>query len=381
VAEDSNATELTVDYDDEIFFLQRRGGISRYFTEMIEQFHQEPALGIRPRWTFDRTDNEILRTSSWGAKFARQRPMPRPVIRLAGKWRPAHEAVRAWQVGTGPGRKGQLLHATYWAPSRANLEAHQRLAVSVMDLIPEHSHARGFGGPYGGREALLKRASVVFTISDATRDDLLQLYPWIEVPVLTTPLAADTRVFNQAGGTHSSDYPYVLFVGNRGGYKNFEVLVTALADLRARGLDIGLVAAGPPANVQEAAAAHSQLPRDRVDFVEPTDQELAGLYRGAEAFVFPSAMEGFGLPTLEAMACGCPAVISDISVFREVAGKAAIYAQAGSAADLAKALEEVLTSSDRRAQLVAAGLSRAAEFTWARTAALTAAGYRMACDE
>jgi glycosyltransferase involved in cell wall biosynthesis len=379
---DDPFSPLTVDYDDEVFFLQPRGGISRYFTEIVEQFQRDPALGIQAKWTFTRTDNEILKGSRSGAGLSALRPAPRQVQRLAGKWQASNQALRTWQVGKETTRPGKFLHATYWAPTRLNLEAHKQLAVSVMDLIPEKQHAVAFGGRFGGREALLRRASVVFTISDATRTELLDRYSWLEVPVITTHLAADRRVFNTSvTAPVKSPYPYALFVGNRSGYKNFSVFVSAVAQVRARGLDIGIIAAGPPASSQEAALARSLNPSDRVRFCQPTDSELADLYRAAEVFVFPSAMEGFGLPIVEAMACGCPVVLSDIEVFHEVAGTAGKFAEANSHDDLARAIEEVLSSSSTRQSLAASGRARADAFTWRNTAALTAAGYRMVCHE
>lgn len=378
------ANWLTVDFDDEIFYLQQRGGISRYFTELIRALREEDHLGIDPRLTFTRTRNEPLRASGLFPELREPIEMAKPIVRLAGKWRPTHDFARRRSVGHQPHKPASILHATYWAPRARDLKKHPKLAVSIMDLIPEMTGAVRFGGPFGGREKLLRQANVVFCISDTTRNDLLQRYPWIDVPVLTTPLAVDPIVFSARSSLKPArqvaPFPYILFVGTRAGYKNFETLVAAVGQVRAAGMDVGIVAAGPPAAAAEIESMGRLIHANRVKFLQPSDVELAELYRQAVMFVFPSLMEGFGLPILEAMSCGCPVVLSDIPVFREVAGDAAQYFAVGAAEALADAVIHILTSVEVRSQFVLSGQERADSFTWRKTAALTASGYRQACD-
>ena len=378
----ANPQPLVVDFDDEIFLLQRRGGISRYFTEVLNAFLEEPQLGVSPGLTFTRSDNESLRNTSIGLHLKAQRHLPTLLDHIAGRRRYIHDYARSWKVGASSNVAGRMLHATYWSPRLRDLDAHPHLAASVMDLIPEQTGARQFGGPYGGREYVLRRASVVFSISDTTRDDLLEWYPWLDVPIITSPLAADHAVFNAAPQVSEScpPYPFALFVGKRGGYKNFDLFLSAIEMVRSTGTDLGIVVAGPAASVSEMAAYNTTIPVNRTTFLEPSDLELAALYRGAEVFVFPSSREGFGLPILEAMACGCPVVLSDIPVFREVASEAGVFAVAEEPEGFAAAIEQIVLSDEIRTTLIRRGLSRAKEFSWRRTAALTALGYRQAFD-
>jgi glycosyltransferase involved in cell wall biosynthesis len=116
---------------------------------------------------------------------------------------------------------------------------------------------------------------------------------------------------------------------------------------------------------------------DRVQLLgRVSDAVLAGLYRGATALCFPSVIEGYGLPLVEAMAEGLPIVASDIDVSREVAGDAAVYFPVGDDRAFATALAEVTSDQELRGRLGAVGRSRSAELTWERTAALTAETYR-----
>jgi alpha-1,3-rhamnosyl/mannosyltransferase len=141
--------------------------------------------------------------------------------------------------------------------------------------------------------------------------------------------------------------------------------LAALAAAREVGLP--LVVAGP-AKEPELARELRDGGADLRGYVSTPD--LAGLYRGAAALVFPSRYEGFGLPALEAMACGAPVVAADEPALREVAGDAAVYAEDG---DFAAAVRRALDERDER---VAAGLERAKLFSWAETARRTAEVYR-----
>ena len=115
---------------------------------------------------------------------------------------------------------------------------------------------------------------------------------------------------------------------------------------------------------------------DRVRQLQVTDEALPGVYAQALAFVFPSRHEGFGLPTLEAMASGIPAVLADSSSHPEVGGEVARYFPPGDAAALATVLEELVGDEELRAELGKAGVVRAAGFTWEATARATAVAYR-----
>jgi glycosyltransferase involved in cell wall biosynthesis len=172
------------------------------------------------------------------------------------------------------------------------------------------------------------------------------------------------------------DQPFLLAVGARIPRKNFGRLVEALAVLAARGLPHHLVIAGPPGPSQPELGAlvdrHGLA--GRVHFAGyPGDDDLVTLYNRASLFVYPSLYEGFGIPVLEAMACGTPVACSGEGALAEVAGDAALRFDPRSVAGIASACERALSDAALRARLVAAGLARAGEFTWEATARRTAA--------
>jgi glycosyltransferase involved in cell wall biosynthesis len=172
------------------------------------------------------------------------------------------------------------------------------------------------------------------------------------------------------------DAPYVLGVGARIPRKNFVRLIQAHGELAKRGLPHHLVIAGPPGQSQPEIerAIDDAGTRAKVHVVGyPTDAELTSLYNRAALFVYPSIYEGFGIPVLEAMACGAPVVCSNTSSVPEVAGDAAVLADPTSVPALAEACHRVLTDPALESRLRAAGPARAAQFSWDEAARKTAA--------
>ena len=179
--------------------------------------------------------------------------------------------------------------------------------------------------------------------------------------------------------------PYLLFVGNLEPRKNLPGLVEAFRRVTGDSEErLDLVVAGQVAWLSDGLlrelGAEDLSGRVRMTgYVPPED--LPVLYGGAEAFVFPTFFEGFGLPVLEAMGCGTPVVASDTSSIPEVAGGAAELVDPGSPDSIASGIRNVLGDENRRRNLVHAGLERAAELNWERTARGTLECYRRTLEE
>jgi glycosyltransferase involved in cell wall biosynthesis len=234
----------------------------------------------------------------------------------------------------------------------------------------------------------LRTVRVTLVISEATKNDLTRLFHVDPQRIVVTPLAAAVHFqppsraeIDRARHKYTLPDRYVLYFGSNKPHKNVPRLVEAFAqsEIRDRGSETGLVIAGHwDERYPEAKQAAERLGlKDAVRFIGPVkDDELPALYGGAELFVFPSEYEGFGLPVLEAMACGALVVCSNRSSLPEVAGDAALLCDPHDVRALARAIEQALADRNVRATLQQRGLARAAQFSWEQTAQRTLGVYR-----
>ena len=212
-----------------------------------------------------------------------------------------------------------------------------------------------------------KRALSIFTVSEFTR---MQIVEWSGVStekVLNVGCGVDPT-YQPAENYYGLQFPYLLCVSNRKRHKNeFRVVEAfARADLPT---GMHLVFTGGPTAELTDCIEHLHITQ-RVYFAGVVPEtELPSLYRGAEALVFPSLYEGFGLPILEAMGCGTPVVTANVTAMPEVAGGAALLVDPTSVEQIARAMEQIVSDTTLRQQLRHKGLTRAAEFSWASTAA------------
>lgn len=238
----------------------------------------------------------------------------------------------------------------------------------------------------------LRAASHITAISVATQIDLQRLYGVAPGRITTIPLAADPRFRPQPAEEinrvrHSLQLPrdYVLYLGINKPHKGLVTLVQAW-ELVVRQVErppLLVVAGAWDERYPEAReeAEHLKL-QEHIRFVGPvTDSALPGLYSGAQLFVFPSLYEGFGLPPLEAMACGTAVACGNRSSLPEVAGEAAALFDPTRPESIAATLVELLNRPEERAAMQQASLEQAAQFSWQRTAAETLQLYRELAHE
>jgi glycosyltransferase involved in cell wall biosynthesis len=210
----------------------------------------------------------------------------------------------------------------------------------------------------------------IATVSRFSRDELVKWFgaAAAEIPVLGEGAEhilrrpADASVLEQYGLTRGR---FVLVVGSLAAHKNLAALGPAAAMLAARGME--LVVTGGLA--QSVFAGGGALPQPARYIGRVDDAGLRALYEAAACFLFPSTYEGFGLPAVEAMACGCPVLAARAGALPETCGDAAAYCDPTSAGDIARQLAGLLDAPDRLAALRQAGPARAAEHSWPAAAA------------
>ena len=365
--------------------MQERGGIGRYSARLAE------ALQAR---------GDVALTLLYHGRCLAPLPptlqgLPRRPVSLGSKpWRAGVAAalVLGLPLDRWLGVRG-LFHATdhLLPPLR-----HAPTVFTVHDLAfltqPEtHLHSnRAFLARMLPR--FCAAATLVIADSEATRQDLLRCYALPPAKVRTVPLGVEPRFRPQepraARALVAAQYgltgSYLLFVGTLEPRKNLRRLLLAyrrLLQVRGGAACPPLVVAGAPGwwtDVLHRAVRRLGL-EARVRFLgRVPDEHLPALYSTATVFVYPSLYEGFGLPPLEALACGAPVITSNCSALPEVVGDAALQVDPRDVAALADALDRLLSDEQTRQVLASRGPAQAAQFTWARTAAATVAVYREA---
>ncbi len=371
------------------WIFEQSSGIGRYTRELIRHLL---ALESKHQWTLlfddakraERLRNELGMNRSPSARAE-------IVLWPLFHWKDQTALPRRLRA-----RQADVYHApNWWIPYLAfSRRRHRRAAciVTIHDLIPlmfpqftpRARKTQWF--PLFRRlfHETLRRADRIIVPSETTRRDVLDFFHVSEsdaARVAVIPEAADERFRPAERGAVSDPTPTILYVGRRDPYKNLALLVEAFALVRAALPKVQLCVIGPPdPRYPEAERTAARLGiedviqwRGHVAF-----DELVTAYQQAAVFAMPSRYEGFGLPVLEAMACGAPVVCSDTPALVELAGGAALHSPVNDRGALADALLRVLRDPALAADLHARGLARAAAFSWRATASATLAVYETA---
>ncbi len=311
-----------------------------------------------------------------------------------------------------PWRQGRVVHFLSHLDAPARLGP--RTVITVHDLIAQKL-ARLYGQDKSGLRFRLERwletrclyrAAAIIAVSQCSKDDLVELYHIdparirviheaadpdlapVEDPALCREVLARHGLAGGgeggaggAGDEGAGETPFFFYLGGIDQRKDLGTLLAALAALKERRADFVLALAGKISEDKQYPALMAEIERRGLEehvrllgFVP--DEDLPALFSAATAFVFPSLYEGFGLPPLEAMACGAPVVAVRASAVPEVVGEAGLLVPPGDAGALAQALEGLLTNPELAAELSREGRRRASRFSWSRAAAETLEVYR-----
>ncbi|MCP3057770.1 glycosyltransferase family 4 protein [Myxococcus sp. K38C18041901] len=332
-----------------------------------------------------------------GALEARGVTLEKLGARDSGDHPRGHGGRTAWTLARLPKLLERSRPALYHALGNFNLPLTRvpgtAYVLTVLDLIPlimPDTVSAKFRWQFRlwlSRSLLL--ADQVVCISARTRDDLLERFPEVASRAVVVPIGVD-HVNAPVLDATSADYlrslalpkDYVLYAGSLDVRKNVDLVLDAMERLRAQGRPASLVLAGQ--SWFGSGRVESRIARLRAEGhdirplgyqAEPVFYELM---RRAALFVFPSRYEGFGLPPLEAMRLGTPAIVSTAGSLPEVCGDAALAVRPDDAEGLAESIHRLLCSPEERKAFAERGRARAAEFTWKRTADGTLAAYEAA---
>ncbi|MBN1955437.1 MAG: glycosyltransferase family 4 protein [Anaerolineae bacterium] len=352
----------------------RQGGIASYVSHLVPSL-----VAIDPE-----TDYRVLCSrraaarDEWGENFGR-----------VTVWTPCHHRWERWALGLEVGRlRLDLLHSPDFIPPAFGAA---RFVITVHDLnffyYPQFLTAESRRYYNDQIDWAVERAAHILADSEATRVDLVRLLGVAPEKITTVPLAADSA-FRPLPPPHVAATlarygllpGYILFVGTLEPRKNLPGLLSAyrlLLDRNATGAPLVIVGNRGWLYEEVFARVEKLGLTDRVRFLHDVpDADLPALYNGALLLATPSFYEGFGLPALEAMACGTPVVVSDKGSLPEVVGEAGILVDADHPEDIAAGMARVVEDHGLQGQLGQQGVARAATFTWEETARQTLAVYR-----
>jgi len=264
-----------------------------------------------------------------------------------------------------------------------------RYIISVMDLTPfivpnESKHGRPLIYKLLFNETL-KKANKIISISESTRNDLVEYFDIESDKIVTIPLAVNalykhlptekTTIVKQK---YNINYPYILYVGTLEARKNIARLIKAFYKLRKQGVSHKLIIVGKRGWKYKEIfdiIRELHLESDVIFTGYVRENDLPALYSAADVFVYPSIYEGFGLPLLEAMACGTPVITSNASSLPEVVNDAAVTVNPYDTDSLTNAIYAILSNNDLRSDLVRKGYKRAASYSWDKCASRTVQVY------
>jgi glycosyltransferase involved in cell wall biosynthesis len=333
---------MNVLFDPQVFSFQEHGGISRYYYQLFKTF-----LGmedITPELIIKYSNNRYI-TNFDNVHIKQFFPAHRfkgrnEIIKLLNRIYVRSSFSRL----TG----SYVFHPTYYHPYFLDLIGDIPFVLTIYDMAHEH-YPRMFSKfdfTFEHKKKVAHKANRIIAISEHTKNDIIALLKIPASKIDVIPLATTLSCAGVKEPSTSLPNQFILYVGKRNTYKNFFFLLQAINELFKKVNNYFLVCAGGGTftnqEIREIERLHLSK---RIVQIHADDALLAYLYSKARAFVYPSLYEGFGIPVLEAFACGCPAIVSNRSSLPEVGGDAAQYFDPENPESLVSALSEVLNSN------------------------------------
>ena len=349
-------------FDHQIFSEQLYGGISRYFCELITGINKssEHNAHLSLLWS----NNIHLKEYNINSL-----PYPFPT-----KKRFLQKSNQLYNVIDCKLGNYDIYHTTYFNGFLNNVTHSKPIVTTFYDMIYEKLSYQFAELAVDKlvvkqKKEIADKASHLIAISESTKRDMIELMnispERISVIHLGSSFVSDSHKFIIA--EQSDEKPYILYVGNRSIYKNFNnFLKASIKSLKRYKMSL-VCAGGGEFNAHEIELIRSLSITDSVLQVAVNDKILPELYKNATAFIFPSLYEGFGIPILEAFSCDCPCAISNISSFPEVAGNAALYFDPSDQDSMENAIDRIITDNALRKELIALGQQRLSLFSWQNT--------------
>lgn len=354
-------------YDYQIFTNQIYGGISRYYYELIRVFNEKFDFDVG--LPFQLSNNHYISTSD----LVKHKPFF-PKNKFKGKHK--LQTVFNKYCGINKIKKNDfdVFHPTYYDRYFLNHIGNKPFVITVYDMIYE-KFSETFklnDNIADNKKLIVEKASKIIAISKSTKNDLIEIFGTDDKKIEVIHLGNSMQAPLSNGVFSIEPSNYILFVGSRSFYKNFNRFIHSISPLLVKESDLSIVCVGGGAFGSDELNIFNKLNiTDKVFQFDINDEKLPYFYKEALVFVFPSLYEGFGIPILESFACNCPLVCSNTSSLSEIAGDAALLFDPYDEESIADTISKVIFNNDLGDLLRKKGQERLKQFSWVNTARKT----------
>lgn len=365
---------IKVLFDDQIFTGQRIGGISRYFSQLFKKFEENNFIDYKLPLIYSENIylKELQKNKSYsfleGKNF-------KGSYRLLSFF---HKFNRFYSEYCLSRAKFDIFHPTDYDPYFLDYLQNKPFVLTVHDMIHEIYAGRFFkidDVSIKRKRLLVQKACKIITISESTKKDIINFYGLNEDKI-SVIYHANSLSINLCEKVKIPER-FLLFVGARGRYKNFNFFIKAISSILQKDRRLHVICVGGSDFTKDENIFLNEMEvRDQVLHYIVSDAQLVFLYKKAIAFVFPSLYEGFGLPMVEAASCGCPILANDCNILREVGQESALYFDGRNLDSIAQAVLLVIENEKLRFDLRIKGFLRAKDFSWEETARKTCEVYK-----
>jgi glycosyltransferase involved in cell wall biosynthesis len=371
---------MNILYDHQAFTMQYFGGVSKCFCNLISNLPKEIEYKISIR----QSNNIHLRNSNLiddiedvrldGRTFRKHFKLKGSgavynVLKDISLIKTAENVNKKCSIKALEKGDFDIFHPTFFETYFLDYINKKPFVVTIHDmmseLFPQYFPKNNIESDR--KRLLCEKASAVVTVSEQTKKDLIRIFGVPEEKIVVI-YHGGPKIQN-VSSNNLSDCEYFLYVGQRDAYKNFTQLLMDFSVFASNHKDVKLICTGIPFNAKEKVLIKKLGVDQNVQYKNPSDGELLILYSNAIAFVYPSLYEGFGMPILEAFACGCPVLLNNTSCFHEIGSHGALYFDSSeSSSNVPDLLEQVYSqNNDDRQTLINSGFERLKDFSWEKS--------------
>lgn len=341
-------------YDSTIFDLQKFGGISRYFCEIISRLNIPYDISVHY------TKNHYLAQYRISKHYTR---IPNFLFKYFEQkiYHKNQKLTRKLLLSSPP----YLFHPTYYNLSFLKYIGNNPFVITVHDMTYERlpEYFSGVEATIQLKKEIITKANRIIAISENTKKDIVEI---LNINPQKIDVIYHGTSMQAPNGQYKLKLPtkYILFIGDRSSYKNFQRLLEAFAIIHQTDKELYLICTGSTFSQEEEQELTRLNITSQTIQISIDDKSLNELYNRATLFVFPSLYEGFGIPILEAYVCDCPVALSNTSCFPEIAGDAGAYFNPYSIESMTETITNIINHPTKRLKLIQAGRERLKRYSW-----------------